>query len=165
MKPNMKIFDDMKRFMNIMIMVVAFLATSCEKVVDGGDGELLLEVNANNISGQWELASWNGEALDEGTYVYIDIVCNDRTYTIWQNIDSFKDVPHKVSGSYYLENNPEIGAVIRGNYDHDSGDWGHRYIISDLTRSHMTWTAKDDPSFVQIWNRIDSIPVAAVAEE
>ncbi len=29
----------------------------------------------------------------------------------------------------------------------------------------MEWTAKDDPEFVQIWNRVDSIPVAAVAEE
>ena len=90
-------------------------------------------MNANNISGQWELSSWNGEPLDEGIY--------------------------------YLDIDPEIGAVIRGDYDYDSGDWGHRYIITDLTHSHMTWTAKDDPGFVQIWNRVDSIPVAAVAEE
>lgn len=155
----------MNRMKYIMVLLAAaFAALSCEKVVDGGDEELLLEVNANNISGQWELASWNGEALDEGTYVYIDIVRNDRTYTIYQNIDSFQNVPHKVSGSYYLENNPEIGAVIRGNYDHDSGDWGHRYIITDLTHSHMTWTAKDDPSFVQEWNRVEEIPVAGSAE-
>ena len=156
----------MNRIKHIMVLLaVAFTALSCEKVVDGGDEELLLEVNANNISGQWELASWNGESLDEGTYVYIDIVRNDRTYTMWHNIDSFSDVPHKVSGSYYLDIDPEIGAVIRGDYDYDSGDWAHRYIITDLTQSQMTWTAKDDPGFVQIWHRIDSIPVAAGAEE
>jgi len=67
--------------------------------------------------------------------------------------------------TYYLDIDPEIGAIIRGNYDYDSGDWAHRYIITDLTQSLMTWTAKDDPGFVQIWNRVDSIPVAAVAEE
>lgn len=156
----------MRKLINIIAFAAAALAAlSCEKVVDGGDEELLLEVNANNISGQWELSSWNGEPLDEGTYIYIDIVRNDRTYTMWQNIDSFSDVPHKVSGSYYLDIDPEIGAVIRGDYDYDSGDWAHRYIITDLTRSQMTWTAKDDPGFVQIWHRVDTIPVAAGAEE
>ena len=137
----------------------AFAAVSCELVEDGGIQEPLLEVNANNISGQWQLKQWNENTLNDDTYVYIDIVRNDRTYTMYQNIDSFKDVPHRITGSYYIEVDPAIGAVIRGNYDHDSGDWAHRYIITDLTRSKMVWTAKDDPAFVQIWNRVDSIPV------
>ena len=80
----------------------AFAAVSCELVEDGGIQELLLEVNANNISGQWQLMQWNENTLNDDTYVYIDIVRNDRTYTMYQNIDSFKDVPHKVTGSYYL---------------------------------------------------------------
>ena len=143
-----------------MMLLASFAAVSCELVDDGGDQELLLEVNANNISGQWQLILWNDAFLNEGTYVFIDIVRNDRTYTMYQNIDSFKDVPHKITGSYYLEVDPAVGALIRGNYDHDSGDWAHRYIITDLTNSKMTWTAKDDPTFVQIWNRVDSIPVA-----
>ena len=150
----------MKRILNLIMFLSAFAAVSCELVEDGGDQELLLEVNANNISGQWQLMQWNENTLNDDTYVYIDIVRNDRTYTMYQNIDSFKDVPHKVTGSYYLEVDPAIGAVIRGSYDHDSGDWAHRYLITDLTRSHMVWTAKDDPTFVQIWNRVDSIPVA-----
>lgn len=140
-------------------LALVFAVASCE-VEDGGVQEPPLEVNANNISGQWELLEWNGNSLNNDTYVYIDIVRNDRTYTMYQNIDSFKDVPHKITGSYYLEVDPAIGAVIRGNYDHDSGDWAHRYIITDLTRSHMVWIAKDDPTFVQIWHRVDAIPVA-----
>ena len=150
----------MKRILNLIMFLSAFAAVSCELVEDGGIQEPLLEVNANNISGQWQLMRWNENTLNDDTYVYIDIVRNDRTYTMYQNIDSFKDVPHKVTGSYYLEVDPAIGAVIRGSYDHDSGDWAHRYVITDLTRSHMVWTAKDDPTFVQIWNRVDSIPVA-----
>lgn len=149
----------MKRILNFMMLLASFAAVSCELVDDGGDQELLLEVNANNISGQWQLILWNDASLNEGTYVYIDIVRNDRTYTMYQNIDSFKDVPHKITGSYYLEVDPAVGALIRGNYDHDSGDWAHRYIITDLTNSKMTWTAKDDPAFVQIWSRVESIPV------
>ena len=150
----------MKRILNLIMFLSAFAAVSCELVEDGGIQEPLLEVNANNISGQWQLMQWNENKLNDDTYVYIDIVRNDRTYTMYQNIDSFKDVPHKVTGSYYLEVDPAIGAVIRGNYDHDSGDWAHRYIITDLSRTKMVWTAKDDPTFVQIWKRVDSIPVA-----
>ena len=150
----------MKRILNLIMFLSAFAAVSCELVEDGGIQEPLLEVNANNISGKWQLMQWNESSLNDDTYVYIDIVRNDRTYTMYQNIDSFKDVPHKITGSYYLEVDPAVGAVIRGNYDHDSGDWAHRYIITDLTRTKMVWTAKDDPTFVQIWNRVDSIPVA-----
>ena len=150
----------MKRLAYLFSTLALILAvSSCEKEI-GGDEELLLEVNANNISGKWQLMQWNESSLNDDTYVYIDIVRNDRTYTMYQNIDSFKDVPHKVTGSYYLEVDPAIGAVIRGNYDHDSGDWAHRYIITDLSRTKMVWTAKDDPTFVQIWNRVASIPVA-----
>ena len=150
----------MKRLAYLFSTLALILAvSSCEKEI-GGDEVLLLEVNANNISGKWQLMQWNESSLNDDTYVYIDIVRNDRTYTMYQNIDSFKDVPHMITGSYYLEVDPAIGAVIRGNYDHDSGDWAHRYIITDLTRTKMVWTAKDDPTFVQIWNRVDSIPVA-----
>lgn len=118
-----------------------------------------LDVNANNISGRWELVEWNGAPLTEGTYVYLDIVRNDRTYTMYQNLDSFTNVPHKVTGSYYIEYDPELGAILRGNYDHDSGDWAHRYIVKDLTATEMYWIAKDDRTFIQKYVRVDSIPV------
>lgn len=118
-----------------------------------------LDVNANNISGRWELVEWNGAPLTDGTYVYLDIVRNDRTYTMYQNLDSFTNVPHKVTGSYYIEYDPELGAILRGNYDHDSGDWAHRYIVKDLTATEMYWIAKDDRTFIQKYVRVDSIPV------
>lgn len=118
-----------------------------------------LDVNANNISGKWELVEWNGAPLTEGTYVYLDIVRNDRTYTMYQNLDSFTNVPHKVTGSYYIEYDPELGAILRGNYDHDSGDWAHRYIVKDLIATEMYWIAKDDRTFIQKYVRVDSIPV------
>ena len=118
-----------------------------------------LDVNANNISGRWELVEWNGAPLTEGTYVYLDIVRNDRTYTMYQNLDSFTNVPHKVTGSYYIEYDPELGAILRGNYDHDSGDWAHRYIVKDLTATEMYWIAKDNRTFIQKYVRVDSIPV------
>lgn len=155
----MKTTKVMKYIKYLIMILIAATAVSCDKN-DLSEKVVYLEVNANNISGQWELTEWNGEAFQSGTYVYLDIVRNDRTFTIYQNLDSFMDVPHVVTGSYYLETDPELGAVIRGNYDHDSGDWSHRYIIKDLTATGMTWVAKDDESFVQKFVRIESIPVA-----
>lgn len=151
----------MKRLMIhilVSISVISMVATSC---IDKTDVEVeeYLDVNANNISGKWELAEWNGSALTAGTYVFMEIVRNDRTFTLYQNLDSFNDVPHVVTGSYFIETDPELGAIIRGSYDHDSGDWAHRYIIRDLTRESMIWVAKDDPEFVQKYVRVESIPV------
>ena len=148
-----------KKIMTAALAALSFLAVSCDKNENTEPQEIYLDVNANNISGKWELVEWNGSSLTSGTYVYLDIVRNDRTFKMYQNLDSFNNVPHVVSGSYYIETDPELGAIIRGSYDHDSGDWAHRYIIKDLTATKMTWVAKDDQDFVQKFVRVDSIPV------
>lgn len=138
-------------------LFAALLVSSCEEqelpVVE------YLDVNANNISGSWELVEWNGSRLESGTYVYMDILRDERTFTLYQNVDSFNNVPHTVTGRYALDTDPELGAIIRGSYDYDSGDWSHRYIIKDLTSTEMTWVAKDDATYIQKYVRVDSIPV------
>lgn len=140
--------------------VISLTALSCGKNEIPEPAEELLEVNANNISGKWSLVEWNGSSLAEGTYVYLDIVRNDMTYTLYQNLDSFSNVPHVVTGSYFISTDLELGAIIRGNYDYSSGDWAHRYIVKSLTPTKMIWVAKDDETFIQKFERIDSIPVA-----
>ena len=148
----------MNRIKILITAALTALMVSCtEKPVETVE---YLDVNANNISGKWELVEWNGASLTEGTYVYLNIVRNDRTYTMYQNLDSFNNVPHVVTGSYFIEYDPELGAILRGNYDHDSGDWAHRYIVKSLTASEMIWVAKDDESYVQKFARVDSIPFA-----
>lgn len=149
----------MNRIITLLIAMAAALMLSACDPNDLSQPVTYLEVNAHNISGTWELAEWNGTALAEGTYVYLDIVRNDRTYTMYQNLDTFKDVPHILTGSYFIETDPEYGAVIRGNYDHDSGDWAHRYIVRNLTENEMTWIAKDDETSVQKFVRVNSIPL------
>ena len=148
-----------KKIMTAALVALSFLAVSCDRNDTSEPQEIYLDVNANNISGKWELVEWNGAALTSGTYVFLDIVRNDRSFKIYQNLDSFSNVPHVVSGLYNLETDPELGAIIRGTYDHDSGDWAHRYIIKDLTETKMTWVAKDDQDFVQKFVRVESIPV------
>ena len=143
---------------------IMLMASSCDVIIVDAEKELELEVNANNISGKWQLVEWNNATLAEGTYVYLDIVRNDKTYVMYQNLDSFSGVPHVVTGSYYIETDPELGAIIRGNYDYDSGDWAHRYVVKSLTSNQMIWVAKDDETFVQTYLRVDSIPVAPVED-
>lgn len=149
-----------KTMATVAFAAIMLMASSCDVIIVEAEKEPQLEVNANNISGQWELIQWNEAGLAEGTYVYLDIVRNDRTYTMYQNLDSFSNVPHVVTGSYYIETDPELGAIIRGSYDHDGGDWAHRYVVKSLTADEMVWLAKDDNTFLQVFHRVESIPVA-----
>lgn len=145
------------KILSLAFMAVASIA--CNKIDDPQDkGHEPLEVNTNNISGKWELVEWNGAPMAEGTYVYMDIE-RGKTYTMYQNLDSFNNIPHVITGSYNLAADPELGAIIRGSYDHDNGDWSHRYIIKDLYENEMLWVAKDDPAFTQKFCRVSTIPV------
>ena len=149
----------MKKILILLsIISLAFSAASCEKEETNPQPQQL-EVNAHNISGQWKLVEWNGENLEAGTYVYLDIVRNDKTYTMYQNMDSFTNVSHIITGSYHLSTDVALGAIIRGSYDHDCGEWSHRYIIKSLTANEMIWVATDDASFSQTFHRVDNIPV------
>ena len=143
----------------LTIALLAFAALSCDKNDPSEPVEELLEVNANNLSGKWQLFEWDGNVLAEGTYVYLDIVRNGQTYTMYQNMDSFSNVPHVITGKYTLTTDPELGTIIRGSYDHDNGEWAHRYMIQSLTADEMFWVATDDLSFSQKFVRVDNIPV------
>ena len=149
----------MNKITKIALALMTLVTMSCVQAGPEDKWPAPLEVNTNNISGKWELVEWNGAPLADGTYVFIELVRNDKTYTLYQNLDSFADVPHVITGSYNLMTDPELGAIIRGSYDHDSGDWAHRYIIRDLYENEMFWVAKDDPTFSQKFVRVDSIPV------
>ena len=68
-----------------ILAAASFAAVSCEKTPE----EIVyLEVNANNISGQWQLVKWNGSDLSEGSYFYMDLVRKETKFTIYQNFDS-----------------------------------------------------------------------------
>ena len=46
----------------------------------------------------------------------------------------------------------------RQNYDYSAGDWQHRYIVTDFSKTQMIWTAKDDRSDISVYERCDGIP-------
>lgn len=131
----------------MMLVSVAFML-SCDKedvVVK------YMDVTPNNIAGEWELVEWNGSSLSEGTYFYIDLIRKDGEYIIYQNFDSMGQLPHIATGRFSIET--DIDSVISGNYDFDGGMWSHSYKITKLTENTMTWTAVDDPAFVQLFVR------------
>ena len=132
-----------------LIAVVAMTACSDEDPYQ----DPAMDVTPNNIAGTWRLASWSGGELAEGSYVFIDFVRADRTYTLYQNIDSPQ--LRILTGSYYIETDAELGAVIRGSYDYGNGEWTHRYIVSDLTADRMVWTAKNDANDVSVYVRAE----------
>ena len=144
----------MKRFilLTISLLVASLSFVSCddEPIVPT---EPQLEVTANNIAGEWQLSSWKGAPLAEGSYVYIAFDRRERTFCIYQNLDSFST--RELTGSFYIEVDPELGAVIRGSYDYDRGDWAHRYIVTSLTANEMVWVAKDDAEDVSVYVRAE----------
>ena len=143
----------------LAVAAVVLSAVSC-RPDDHVPAVEYLEVNANNISGSWELVEWNNAPLAEGTYVRIEFVRNDRTYTMYQNLDSFTNVPHVITGRYNLTTDPQLGTIIRGSYDHDNGEWADRYIVRTLTSDTMIWVPTDNQSSYQVFLRVKDIPVA-----
>ncbi len=145
----------MNRFKLMIFALAAIMfSVSCGKkdpVVE------YLDVTPNNIAGEWKLVEWEGTSLDDGTYMYVEFVRKDREFTIYQNFDSMGDMPHIVTGTFNIETDVELGAIIRGLYDYDEGVWAHDYEVNELTKDSMTWIAVDDPDFVQKWVRC-SVP-------
>lgn len=144
----------MKRFilLTISLLVAAMGLVACddEPVVPT---ELQLEVTANNIAGEWQLSSWKGAPLAEGSYVYLAFDRRERTFCIYQNLDSFST--RELTGAFFIETDPELGAIIRGSYDYDRGDWAHRYVVTSLTANEMVWLVKDDAEDVSVYVRAE----------
>ena len=57
----------LKTMMAASLAAMAMLSASCQKEDGKVQEEPQLEVNANNISGEWELVEWNNAPLAEGT--------------------------------------------------------------------------------------------------
>lgn len=141
----------MKRIFRLFVLaiMVTAVAVSCNDKDEYV--EPTLDVTTNNIAGCWVLDSWSGGELNESSYVYIDFVRADKTYTLYQNIDS--QYMRTITGHYFIYTDDEKGAIIRGNYDYGNGDWAHRYVVTELTKDRMVWTALDNPADVSIYLR------------
>ena len=148
--------SNMKRYLTILFAALALC--SCNKP-NPDSIDPLIDVTPTTIAGVWMLESFdNGKSLAEGNFVYIEFVRSDRSYTLYQNVGSM--YTQTMRGNYFIDTDPELGAVIRGNYGTDEYnyfDWSHRYIVQ-MRANTMRWIAKDDPENVSVYVRVDALP-------
>ena len=78
------------------------------------------------------------------------------TFSIYDNLSSMYPVCH--TGAFTLDEDWRVGHIISGTYDFGLGAWGHQYIITDLYKESMVWTAKDDATDVQKFVRVADVP-------
>ena len=141
----------MKNLFKLTFALVAAIAMiSCDELAIDSD---FLNVTPNNIAGSWRLESSCGEPLADGLYVYIDFDRKERSFEMFQNTDSYST--RFITGRYFIYTDEEAGAVIRGDYDYGNGAWEHRYVVTDLTKKRMTWTALDNAEYVDVYVRCD----------
>ena len=146
----------MKKIINLLLLLAVVLFVACDETVETPE---TLEVKPYNLEGTWVLAELNGDALADSAYVYL-VIDRGYTYEIYENTASM--YPVLFTGKYELEYDWRVGDVISGTYDYDLGAWDHEYVITNLYEKSMTWTAKDDASYVQEFVRVDAVPAEIV---
>jgi hypothetical protein len=142
----------MKKLTNIFMLMLLLMGVSCTPDVIE---ETTLPVNNYNIDGTWQLAEWNNAPLAEGTFLYI-VLDSKGTFCIYNNINSM--YPVMQTGHFAIEKDWRIGDIISGTYDHELGRWNNKYIITDLYKESMVWTAKDDATDIQKFVRVVAVP-------
>lgn len=146
----------MKKIINLLLLLAVVLFVACNETIETPE---TLEVKPYNLEGTWVLAELNGDALADSAYVYL-VIDRGYTYEIYENTASM--YPVLFTGKYELEYDWRVGDVISGTYDYDLGAWDHEYVITNLYEKSMTWTAKDDASYVQEFVRVDAVPAEIV---
>ena len=138
----------------LLIMIAASALTGCNNSEPAAEPQL--DVTPYNMAGCWSVSLWNGLELDQSSYVYLNLIRKERTFEMYDNLNSFST--HKTTGEYNIYTDDERGAMIRGRYDYGNGDWNHRYMVKSLTATQMVWVAADDESIVTLYERVESIP-------
>lgn len=152
----------MKNILNRILTIFAastmLLAASCSKVDSVQDTELLLEVNASNLHGDWALISVNNDFVPQGAYFYISFNRSGETFKIWNALNSIPSSYDYSEGTFKLYTDPELGVYIRG-VDSVKEEWSDTYVIKKLTKDEMVWVGMNDPTFIQVFIRTDKVPV------
>lgn len=116
-------------------------------------------VTANDMNGCWKLIS-DSEFTLESIECYIEFDRTEKTFCLYQNLDSFDGKFRKYSGQFQLERTTseiDTKTILRGIYDFDAREWAHRYYIT-IVDDKMRLVATDDYSMIQEYVRINNIP-------
>ncbi|MGL4519039.1 MAG: lipocalin family protein [Phocaeicola sp.] len=148
----------MKTFFKIMMFFsLLFTATACSNSDEPVIENMPIEATYANVAGTWELTSWNDAPLAEGLYCYLEFNRKDRTFVIYDNMNSM--VAHKQTGSFTIAKDPKNEKIdlISGRYDYDGGKWSNVYQLV-VFENQMNWTVQGDLSDVSIYERCNEIP-------
>lgn len=135
-------------------VLLSLSVLSCEK--EKAQTEPLLPVTYANLDGLWQLHSWKGNALPDGTWCYVEFKRRERTFVMHQNLDSMFD--RVLEGSFEIEEDEYGNYIVGGTYDWGRGDWGTDYYVTNLTAARMTWTSVDSPDDVSVYERVEALP-------
>ena len=149
----------LNRIFIILAASTALMALSCSKVNPVDETEQLLEVNASNLHGSWTLKSINAASLPQGAYFHINFDRSGEKFQIWNAMNSIPSSYDYSEGTFKLySDDPELGIYIRG-IDSVGEEWSDLYVIKQLTAKSMVWIGVNDPTFIQEFTRIDTVPV------
>ena len=149
------------KLMMLALLVIPFHGCSDDDeamlpvvTIPGVDMSVPVEVTPNNIAGVWKLQRWSGS--DQYTpEVYLELIRRDRKFNIYENYGSM--YPRLVTGTFSLESDYYKGAILKGKYNHSSGNWNNDYIVY-LYANAMILTVDGDATDVQIFVRVSEVP-------
>lgn len=143
----------MRHLKLLLLLVMATAFVGCEKPVNNLS-EPVIAVTSKTIDGAWELSAWNGEALTEGTYLYVEFDGKERRFDMWDNLGSMY-VQHK-TGSFTISQDGEERYILTGQYDYGVGDWNNDYVVRMLADGEeMEWSSGEE---IMLFKKIDAIP-------
>ncbi|MEG1585943.1 MAG: lipocalin family protein [Bacteroidales bacterium] len=141
----------------IMFFVMMVACASCSDEQEPDMTNVKIEANNINIAGTWKLDSWNNKPLAEGIYCYITFNRKDKTFAMYQNMDSMN--ARNITGSFSIgkDEKDESIDIITGDYDYQMGKWNNEYII-EIYPEYMNWTVVGNASDLSVYVRCNEIP-------
>lgn len=154
---------EFKAFFRIVVILFSVLYLQGCSDEDSVTPEPSLAVTPANIAGTWMLVEWNGVQLNDSVYCYITFNRRERTYVMYQKFDSM--YARRITGTYSIDEDRALGAVISGTYDYGMGEWNNTYVVSDLYASgSMVWSAVGNFEDICRYVRCDAVPQYVVDE-
>lgn len=116
-----------------------------------------LEVNYYNLSGNWQMKSWNNHPLPQDAYLYISFDRRKHTYEMHDKTDSMYD--HVTTGTYLLTKDEKTGStILSGLYDYGMGEWANSYTVTILTATTLQLTATTQPTETRLLIKVENLP-------
>lgn len=144
------------RLLAIALIAATTFAVSCEKPAPLPN-EKSMAVTYATLDGSWQLTMWQGAAMAEETYLYIDFDRREHRYTMWDNIDSMYATD--TTGTFTITEEEDGTYTLSGTYDYGMGDWSCDYqVILWNKGKSMKWQSRNGSHQVMEFVRVDEIP-------